>query len=119
MKRLIAILMLLVTSVARGADATHDEEIEHLIRFVEESEVVFIRNGSDHTAADAAEHIKKKREHFKNRIKSAEDFIALAASGSIVGKEPYRIRMKDGTTMTSAAWLGAELKRLREGPRHE
>jgi hypothetical protein len=39
----------------------------------------FIRNGASHTPAEAVAHVKAKYEHFKNQIKTPEEFIRLSA----------------------------------------
>ncbi len=104
-----------VAAPAEGEQTT--KEIEYLVEFIRASDVVFIHNGTEHTAEEAAAHIRRKREHFKRKIRSAEDFIALTATKSLLGKEPYRIRGKDGREVASAAWLTEELQRFREHSR--
>ncbi len=42
--------------------------------------MTFIRNGSEHDSANAAKHMQAKFEHYRDRIVSAEDFIALCAT---------------------------------------
>ena len=112
MKR-IAIAAVVLLSVASQVLADASNEIDHLLDFVRRSDVVFIRNGQEHTPAEAADHLQKKREHFRKDIKSAEDFVATSATKSIVSGELYMIRTKDGQTQECAKWLLEELKQFR------
>ena len=36
---------------------TAEQEINHLIDFVAQSDAIFIRNGTEHSSKDAAEHL--------------------------------------------------------------
>lgn len=105
------LVALLVLPALLWADST--AEIDHLIAFVRESKAVFIRNGQESTPVAAADHLQKKREHFRKEIKTAEDFIGKAATKSIVSDKPYLVRTEDGQTLESATWLLAELARFR------
>ena len=73
----------------------------------------FIRNGAAHSASEAASHLQMKRRKAGKRIKAAEDFITLCATGSYLSGKPYRIRLADGTTVTSADFLRAQLQQIR------
>ena len=73
-------------------------EIDHLIAYVRGSKATFIRNGQESTPEEAANHIQKKREHFRKEIKTAEDFITQAASQSLMTGKPYLVRTEDGQT---------------------
>jgi hypothetical protein len=107
----IAILLLLLPAQLRADTAG---EVDHLIGFTRTSEVVFIRNGHEYPPKKAAEHFQKKRAHFQNDIQTAEDFVRLAASRSILSGQPYLVRTKDGQTLPCGAWLLAELNRFRK-----
>ena len=50
-------------------------EVEHLITFLETSDCSMIRNGEAHDGEEAAGHVRRKYEHFRNKIDSTEDFI--------------------------------------------
>lgn len=88
------------------------EEISHLLSFIETSECTFIRNGKQYPSRNARKHIQQKYEYLRNKIKTAEDFIFYAATGSSVSGEPYMIVCKNREMMT-AEWLSAELGILR------
>ena len=91
------------------------QTISYLIGYVTKSDATFIRNGQSHTPAEAAAHIKTKYEHFKNEIKTPEDFIRLSASKSLQTGTPYLVRTRDGTEMHLDAWLTKALKQHRAG----
>ncbi len=101
---------------ARAAATREDlnETIGHLLDFVANSDCAFIRNGSLYNSKEAAAHIKVKYDYFQKEIKTAEDFIRLAASKSEFSGRPYLVRTKDGYEMETADWLGEALKNYRK-----
>jgi hypothetical protein len=101
-----AVILLLLAMAPAKADPLSDE-IAHLIDFVRHSSCTFIRNGSDYTGAEAADHIQAKYEHFKDEIKTVEDFIDRAASRSLMSGEPYQVRCA-GKTIAAADWIRTE-----------
>lgn len=108
-----AALLLSVLAWPAGAGAAMEEEIDHLMSYIGQSDCTFIRNGKEHDSADALEHIAKKYDYVKKRVKRTEDFIAWAATKSSISGRPYLVRCEGGETPTGE-WLGAELARLRE-----
>ena len=101
-----ALLLLLLAMPMAQADPLGDE-IAHLIDFVRHSSCTFIRNGSDYTGSEAADHIQAKYEHFKDEISTVEEFIDRAASKSVTSGKPYEVRCA-GKTMPAADWIRAE-----------
>jgi predicted GTPase len=99
---IIAAVVMLV-SLQAGAekkdDEVNQEELEatiaHLLEFVRTSDVIFIRNGKDHSAEDAVKHIQKKYNHYKKKIKTPEDFIEKSATKSMMSGKLYQIKLKD------------------------
>ena len=92
-----------------------DDTIDYLLNFVATSNATFIRNGTSHTPAEAAAHIKEKYQHFKSDIKTPEDFIRLCASKSLVSGKSYLVRTPDGKEMTLSEWLIQALEMHRNG----
>jgi hypothetical protein len=89
-------------------------EIESLLTYVRGLEgCAFIRNGTEHSAPDAASHLRMKWEKQRAKVRTAEEFIALCASKSSMSGERYQIRFKDGRLAYADDVLGAELARLR------
>jgi hypothetical protein len=82
--------------------------IEHLLGSVAASDLQFMRNGKAHTGAEAADHMRRKYNHFDDRIQSADDFIDLAATKSMMSGKKYTVRTADGD-MATADWLRAVL----------
>jgi len=101
-----------VLSVREAARATERELIEGLIRAVAESDATFLRNGEEHDAKEAAEHLRNKWERAGDRVKTAEQFTEHLASRSSMTGRPYRIR-EAGTTVPAGDWLRARLEKLR------
>ncbi len=123
MKKLLFIILLLAVpfslSHAQQLSPQSRTEIEHLVEFVRSSNCQFSRNGSWHSAAEAAEHISKKYHYALDRgqIHSAEDFITYAATKSSLSGQAYTVRCGGGRTAACADWLTAELRRLRAAAR--
>jgi uncharacterized protein DUF5329 len=79
--------------------------IEALIDAVARSGVVFIRNGTEHDSAAAAEHLRTKWSRAGDRIGTANEFIEQLGSRSSQSREAYRVRMPDGTERDAGPWL--------------
>jgi hypothetical protein len=90
-----------------------DDSINYLLDYVAKSNATFIRNGQTHTPQEAASHIKAKYEHFKNEIKTPQDFIRLSASKSLLTGQPYLVRTKDGKEIQLSVWLTDALQKHR------
>lgn len=90
--------------------------VDSLIRETRNSSATFIRNSKVHTAEEAAEHLRKKYEHFlkKGKIKTPEDFIKYAGTKSLISGKPYMLMLKDGTEIENAKWLTARLSEIRK-----
>ena len=112
-RRLALLLALLASSLAwASAPPTQAQRIEALIAAVGKLKgATFIRNGSEHTAAEAAAHLRLKWKNAGKRVRTAEDFIRYCATGSSMTGRKYRIRFADGREMDSADFFQAELRR--------
>ena len=106
---------ILIVAFAGQTFATEslEQTVNYLIDHVGKSNAIFIRNGASHTSAEAVAHIKAKYEHFKNQIKTPEDFIRLAGSKSLLTGKPYLVRTPDGKEKRLDAWLAETLKQYR------
>jgi hypothetical protein len=69
----------------------------------------FIRNGSEYTGKEAAEHLRMKLNNVGKRALTAEDFIRLCASKSFISGKPYMIRTSDGKTIKSEEYFREKL----------
>lgn len=91
------------------------QEIDALLRAVGSSGCEFMRGGTAYSATKAHEHLLQKFEYLdaRSQLKSAEDFIAKAATRSSMTGEPYGIRCSGANQQPSDVWLQARLKALR------
>ena len=103
--------MLICLSLASAEDPIQ-AEIAHLLAFVRSSECVFIRNGKNYEGHDAETHIKRKYNHFKDLIATAEDFIQLTATRSTLSGQVYMVHCGE-REIPSGTWLQTELKAFR------
>ncbi|MFI5401692.1 MAG: DUF5329 family protein [Planctomycetota bacterium] len=86
------------------------ERIESLLKAIEESKLVFIRNGSEHDGPAAAAHLRRKLNAADDRVHTVREFIDGIATKSSMSGEPYQVRLADGTVSDLAPWLEARLK---------
>ncbi len=110
---LLAVLFLVLWAGIAVAEETWRTEINHLLAFIETSNCTFTRNGKTYPPAKAREHIGAKYEYLKNRIESAEQFIAYGASKSSITGKKYSVTC-DGVSLPSEQWLTTELHKFRE-----
>lgn len=93
--------------------ADSQQEINHLLKFVETTNCNYERNGKQHTGQEAKEHIIKKYRYFIDDIESAEDFIRLAATKSTFSGKHYQVHCLNQASQTSKDWLTHELSQFR------
>jgi hypothetical protein len=78
--------------------ATEEKLIDTLIQRVSKmSAMVFMRNGNEYNAADAAKHMQAKYDYFKKELVTAEDFIERCASRSEMTGQAYKVKLTNGT----------------------
>jgi hypothetical protein len=89
-------LTALVLSAASAL--TEDQKIEKLIQTVGDmKDAVFIRNGTEHTPAQAAQHMRNKWERARDQVKTAEEFIDKLASKSSTSGLPHPLQGRPRT----------------------
>ncbi len=108
--RLLAAALLVASLVATagaapGAPTDERARIDALVAAVQASDVTFVRNGRNHTAAEAADHLRTKWRAAGSRIKTAEDFIEGAGSRSSTTGRAYEVILKDGARREAGPWL--------------
>ena len=103
------------TAYAESSSMNLVQQIGHLIDFIRESPCAFIRNGTEYDGAAAADHVRQKYEYYRDRdrIRSVDDFIDLAATKSAFSGKPYLIRCPGQPVAPAADWLRAELQAYR------
>lgn len=112
--QLTKVILMLLSIVSFSVVASTEDEIAHLLKFVELTECKYERNGTRHKGAEAVKHINKKYQYYLDDIKSTEDFIKYSATKSTMSGKHYIIHCPDNTVMKSRDWLLIELKRYRK-----
>ena len=110
----IMVTALVILAVFSGTVIAQDniekKKIEFLISSVENLKgAKFIRNGTEHNGKEAAEHLRMKLQNALV-VETADDFVRLCASKSIITGEPYMIRLSDGKTIKSEEYFREKLK---------
>ena len=114
-------LLLALAAEAPAADEpkkkpTEAQKIEALIGVVAGlKDATFVRNGTEYSAKDAADHMRRKWKSGGDDIKTARQFIEHAASKSSVSGKPYFIRFKDGREVESGKFLSEKLDEMEKG----
>jgi len=115
-KNNFTILIVFLSFLAVGCyagDFSETDKINHLIASVEGLQgATFIRNGSEHDARTASNHLRRKLKAMGDKVKTAEDFIEFCASKSSMTGEPYLIRLADGSIIKSELFFNDKLKFL-------
>jgi hypothetical protein len=111
--KFIYLLAVIVFWVSTSVLASSQDEINHLLRYVESTQCSYERNGSEYKGVDAVKHITKKYNYFKDKIKTTEDFIKLSATKSTMSGKFYSIHCNGKAPVKSQDWLLQELARYR------
>jgi len=113
--------VLLLTSLAVSGDGPEqqpedvDLAIQFLLKHVADSGLIFIRNSERHNAIDAAGHMNRKYEYFRDKIKTPEDFILRSATKSLLSGKPYLVILGNGEEVRTSDWLLRALTVYRRG----
>ena len=108
---LLAACMLAAPAAFAAED--YDADVQYLLSFVQTSGCTFVRNGSAHESADAADHLRLKYDRGSRYVKSAEQFIDRLATESSWSGKPYTVTCGDHT-QPSADWLYQALETHRK-----
>lgn len=90
---------------SKKADKDETKEIEALLTKIESSDIIFVRNGEEHTPQEAADHLRSKWKQSGEKIKTKQAFIDYLATKSSMTGEIYYVILKDGSKLPSAVWL--------------
>ncbi len=105
---------LLIGAIALALDPQTKAEIDELITYVQMSGVRFIRNGSEYSGVQGAQHLRDKLASAGDRVKTTDDFITGIASRSYLTGKPYLVKFPDGHTEPTGEWLRAHLAEMRK-----
>ena len=72
------------------------------------------RNGSEHDADVAVEHIQRKYDYYRDEIKTTEDFIERSATRSSLSGRAYHVLCPGKKPRSTGEWLKEELERYRK-----
>ncbi|MBU2515816.1 DUF5329 domain-containing protein [bacterium] len=116
-KPVLLLIILLFTFPVWGNWKVEKTRIDYLLQEIGKLEGVFVRNGTEHSPAEAVTHLKMKMERAMdswfapNKEEwTAEMFINRLASESSLSGKPYQIKYRDGRTVNSRDWLYKKLE---------
>ena len=113
MKRESWLLALALAGGAQAMPPAEQAKVEALIaRIAAAKDVVFIRNGNEYPAANAAEFLRRKCGGKWDAMASAREFVSGCASESSTSGKPYLIRQPGGAARPSAQVLTEWLQEI-------
>ena len=118
-KALALVLGLSISLAARAEPpASTQEEINHLLGYIEKSGCEFYRNGIWYKSSTAQTHLRSKYENLARMalINATEDFIEKAATKSSVSGRPYEVKCGSRAPVSSSLWLSEVLAQFRAVP---
>jgi hypothetical protein len=106
------LLLLFMSSTASLADVSESQalEIDYLIGYLQTSDCQMIRNGKAHSGEDGAKHVRRKYDHFRDKISSTKEFIAYSATKSTMSGRLYEVQCPGEEPVPSSEWLLEELE---------
>lgn len=110
----VTIFFLLLSEVS-VSPVSDSQKIRALLMAIESSNLIFIRNGAEHSAKEARKHLERKLSQAGSRISTVEQFIEHIASRSSVTGTPYYVKYPDGSTIEVSVWLRRKLREIERG----
>ncbi|MDX1508576.1 MAG: DUF5329 domain-containing protein [Woeseiaceae bacterium] len=110
------ILIVLIAGLSLLGTARADEaaaEIEHLLQAIGSSDCTFVRNGKQHSAEAAEQHLRMKYRRGKRYADTTEHFIDRLATASSWSKKPYMIECPGDDPAPTGIWLHLRLSEYR------
>lgn len=92
-----------------------EQEIGHLLDYVNRSACRFQRNGTTYSGPEAFTHLQRKYRYLNNRdaVPDAATFIDRAATASSISGAPYQVQCDGQPALPTNRWLNEELGRYR------
>lgn len=112
--KLILLLPLFLIFTLSPVVNANEQEVTHLLGFIEKSGCTFIRNNKNYNSAKARKHIERKYKHIQDRITTTEEFIRYAATKSSITHKAYTVICGSEEVQPSSNWLLRELDLFRE-----
>ena len=115
---LLAVCCLAVfPDVSSAVSEQEQKRIDILLdALVKRDDIVFIRNGSKHTAREAVDHLRLKLSRAGKRITTAEEFIDHLATASSLSKKPYMIQQPGKEPEPAGLFLHKMLREVAPRP---
>lgn len=111
----LLLVLALAWPVQAAPESPAEAEIQYLLAFVADSHCDFIRNGTSHDSAEAADHLRLKYRRGSKYAGSAEQFIDRLASESSWTGKPYTVNC-GGRIEPAGDWLRRALADYRSTP---
>jgi len=111
--KIFIITILAFCGIIQIKPLTEKQKIDALINYVAQlKDAKFIRNGSEHTCKEAANHLKMKLKNAGDDIQTAKQFIQELASKSSLSGKPYEILLSNGKRVKSETFFLEKLKEI-------
>lgn len=95
---------------ANNTDSSAEiNRIHSLIKKVERSDVVFIRNGEEYSPEQAASHLRRKLYWAGDKVDTYDKFLEYIATKSYSSGKPYYVKTANANVMTAANWISTTL----------
>ena len=110
MKKIICLVITLLMTLPAYAKLTAHEEARinaMLEGLAQKKDLIFVRNGDEHTCYEAVSHLRLKLGNTRNRIDTAEQFIDKVASSSSITGKPYIVKIPGKSDENAQPFLHA------------
>ena len=115
MKKIICLVITLLMTLPAYAKLTAHEEARinaMLEGLAQKKDLIFVRNGDEHTCDEAVSHLRLKLGNTRNRIDTAEQFIDKVASSSSITGKPYIVKIPGKSDENAQPFLHALIAQL-------
>ena len=109
MKTLKISFILLIALTGSSYAMSEADKIKVLLDVMERSNLIFIRNDSEHSSKEARDHLEKKLSSAWGGIQTARQFIKYIGTKSSISGKFYYVKFPDGKKIKSFLWLKQKL----------
>lgn len=109
-----ASILTLQANILADVPESQKSEVKNLLEFVETTGCTFERNGKKYNGERASKHIKRKYNHFRDKITTTEEFIEYSGTKSTISGNFYLVYCDESNPVKSRDWLLEELTRFRK-----
>ena len=107
----IRLLLVILATTPMYIVSKPSDQVDYLINQVRTSDCTFIRNGIEHSANDAANHLNLKYSNAKKYARTGIDFIENLASQSSWTGIKYKIKCPNQPVTNTKDWLQKRLNK--------